>query len=39
MIKLNKEYFEKVFYGFDDFIKSIIIGYNTYAPILQIQHH
>jgi hypothetical protein len=32
MIKLNKEYFEKVFYGFDDFIKSIIIGYNTYAP-------
>jgi len=32
IIKLNKEYFEKVFYGFDDFIQSIIIGYNTYAP-------
>jgi len=31
IIKLDKEYFEKVFYGFDDFIKSIIIGYNTYT--------
>ncbi len=32
MIRLNKEYFEKVFYSFDDFIKSIIIGYTSYAP-------
>ena len=32
MISLNTAYFEKVFYGFEDFTKSIIIGYSSYAP-------
>jgi len=33
VIRLNKEYFDRVFYGFEDFIKAIIIGYNSYTPI------
>ena len=32
MISLNATYFEKIFYGFEDIIKSIIIGYSSYAP-------
>jgi len=32
MISLNALYFEKVFHSFEDFTKSIIIGYSSYVP-------